>query len=131
MIQWIHYRECLFDGFMMRADIEVYIHTSASENANPNFCQKEQHYETTEGSSASYEYNRYDLLVSFNVKRLWNQNKNYTYQNGVLQEYIAEMHTKTDRKTLILQNFPDHKFIKTIAMSMLKAKFNIRREYPE
>ncbi len=115
----------------MHAVIEVYIHTSASENANPNFCQKKHRYETVQGSSASYEYNHYDLLVSFNVKRLWKQNKNYTYQNGVLHEYISERYTDTDKKTWILQNFPDHKFIKTIAMSLLKAKFNIRREYPE
>lgn len=115
----------------MRTDIEVYIHTIATGNANPNFCQKEDCYETAEGSCTSYEYNRYDLLVSFNVKRLWNQNKNYTYQNGVLQEYIAEMHTKMDRKTFILQIFRDHKFIKTIAMSLLKVNVSIRREYPE
>lgn len=115
----------------MNRDIEVYINQIATENTNPNFCHKEKHYKTAKGSSASYEYNQYDLLVGFNVKKLWKKYNNYKYQDGIIQEYITEIHTKTDRKTFILQIFPDHKFIKTIYMSLLKVNFTIRREYPE
>jgi hypothetical protein len=115
----------------MNRDIEVCINKITVENTNPNFCQKEHRYETAQGSCTSYEYNWYDLLISFNVKKLWKKYNNYKYQNGILQEYITEIHTKTDRKTLILQIFPDHKFIKKIATSLLKADVSIRREYPE
>jgi hypothetical protein len=115
----------------MNCDIEVYINQIATENTNPNFCQREQCYQTAKGSSASYEYNQYGLLVGFNVKKLWKKYNNYKYQDGIIQEYITEIHTKTDKKTFILQNFPDHKFIKTISMNLLKNKWNIRREYPE
>ena len=115
----------------MNRDIEVYINQIATENTNPNFCQKEKHYKTAQGSSTSYEYNRYDLLICFYINKLWHKNTSYKYQDGILHEYIHEKHTKTDKKTFILQNFQDHKFIKTISMNLLKNKWNIRREYPE